>query len=454
MNFIDREKELETLNKEYKKDNSFVILYGRRRVGKTTLIKEFIKDKKVFYFFADKQNENLQIERFKNQVSEYFKDEFLKKIEIKDWDIVFDYLLTKISNEKFILVIDEFQYLCMINKDFSSIFQRIYDEKLEDKNIMIILCGSLISMMYSETLAYESPLYGRRTAQIKLQAIKFKYYSKFFRDKSTQELIELYSITGGVPKYILSLDRDKSALYNIENNIFDKNNYLYSEPKFLLQEEVNDLSRYFSILNAISIGHTKMSAISSYLQINAGGLSPYISKLIDLDILEKEVPITENIENTKKVLYKIKDNYLRFWFSYVYPYQSYLEIENLTYVKNKIENEFDLYVSKTYEDLARESIWENINFPLLKVGRWWDKNTEIDIVALGEDNKIVFGECKYSKKLIGLNILNELKEKSKKVIWNNAKREEYYILFSKSGFSQDLIELAKKESHIILKELL
>ena len=454
MNFIDREKELETLNKEYKKDNSFVILYGRRRVGKTTLIKEFIKDKKVFYFFADKQNENLQIERFKNQISEQFKDEFLKKIEIKDWDTLFDYLLTKISNEKFIFIIDEFQYLCMINKDFSSIFQRIYDKKLKDKNIMIILCGSLISMMYSETLAYESPLYGRRTAQIKLQPIKFKYYSKFFKNKSIQDLIELYSITGGVPKYILSLDRDKSALYNIKNNIFDKNNYLYSEPKFLLQEEVNDLSRYFSILNAISIGHTKMSAISSYLQINAGGLSPYISKLIDLDILEKEVPITENIENTKKVLYKIKDNYLKFWFSYVYPYQSYLEIENLTYIKNKIENEFDLYVSKIYEDLARESIWENINFPLFKVGRWWDKNTEIDIVALGEDNKIVFGECKYSNKQVGLNILNELKEKSKKVIWNNNKREEYYILFSKSGFSQDLIELAKEESNILLKELL
>nr|WP_314656537.1 ATP-binding protein [uncultured Fusobacterium sp.] len=453
MNFINREKELESLNKEYKKKNSFVVLYGRRRVGKTTLIKEFIKDKKVFYFFADKQNENLQIERFKNQISERFKNEFLKKIEIKEWDTLFDYLLTKTQNEKFVLVIDEFQYLCMINKNFSSIFQRIYDKKLKDKNIMIILCGSLISMIYSETLAYESPLYGRRTAQIKLQPIKFKYYNKFFKNKSIQDLIELYSITGGIPKYILSLDRDKSALYNIENNILDKNNYLYSEPKFLLQEEVNDLSRYFSILNAISIGHTKMSAISSYLQINAGGLSPYISKLIDLDILEKEVPITENIENTKKVLYKIKDNYLKFCFSYVYPYQSYLEIENLTYIKNKIENEFDLYVSKIYEDLARESIWENAPFPLLKVGRWWDKEIEIGIIGLGENNKIVFGECKYSKKLIGLNILNELKEKSKKVIWNNDKREEYYILFSKSGFSEDLIELAKNTNNIILKKL-
>ena len=453
MSFINREKEMETLNREYKKQNSFVVIYGRRRVGKTTLIKEFIKDKKAFYFFADKQNENLQIERFKNQIVENFKDEFLKKIEIKDWDTLFEYLIMKISNEKFVLVIDEFQYLTLINKNFSSIFQRIYDEKLKDKNVMIILCGSLISMMYSETLAYDSPLYGRRTAQIKLQPIKFKYYDKFFKNNSTQDLIELYSITGGIPKYILSIDRDQSALYNIENNLFDKNNYLYSEPKFLLQEEVNDLSRYFSILNAISIGHTKMSSISSYLQINAGGISAYISKLIELDIIEKEIPITENIDNSKKVLYKIKDNYLKFWFAYIYPYQSYFEIENLTYVKNKIRSEFELYVSKIYEDLARESMWENVPFPLLKVGRWWDKNTEVDIVALGENNKIVFGECKYSKKQVGLSILKQLQEKAKNIKWNNNNREEYFILFSKSGFSEELEKLAQKEKNIILKKL-
>ena len=454
MTFVNREKEMETLNKEYKKENSFVVIYGRRRVGKTTLIKEFIKDKKAFYFFADKQNENLQIERFKNQIAENFKDEILKKIEIKDWDTLFEYLITKISNEKFVLVIDEFQYLSLINKNFSSIFQRIYDEKLKDKNIMIILCGSLISMMYSETLAYDSPLYGRRTAQIKLQPIKCKYYNKFFKNKSTQDLIELYSITGGIPKYIMSIDREQSALYNIEKNLFDKNNYLYSEPKFLLQEEVNDLSRYFSILNAISIGHTKMSSISSYLQINAGGISAYISKLIELDILEKEIPITENIDNSKKVLYKIKDNYLKFWFAYIYPYQSYFEIENLSYVKNKINNEFELYVSKIYEDLARESIWENIPFPLLKVGRWWDKNTEVDIVALGENNKIVFGECKYSKKQVNLSILKQLQEKAKNIKWNNNNREEYFILFSKSGFSKELEELAQIEKNIILKKLI
>ncbi len=453
MKFIDRKREMFTLEKEYNRENSFVVLYGRRRTGKTTLIKEFIKDKNTFYFFADKQNESLQINRFKNQLAEHFKDEFLKKIEINDWDTIFDYFINKIGDEKFVLVIDEFQYLCLMNKGFSSAFQRIYDEKIADKNVMVILCGSLISMMYSEVLSYDSPLYGRRTAQIKLQPISFEYYKEFFDNKSKRELIEFYSITGGIPKYILEFDRNRNPLWNIENNIFNKDNFLYSEPKFLLQEEINDLSRYFSILNSIALGNTKLSSICSHLGLNSSSMTSYITKLIDLDILEKEVPVTENIENGKKGLYKIKDNYLKFWFSYVYPYQSYLEIENLSYPLEKIKNEFNLWVSKIYEDLARETILNNseIPFPIKKLGRWWNNNEEIDIVGLG-DNEIIFGECKWSSKKVGLSVLLSLKEKSKSVKWNNSSRKEYFILFSKEGFSDDLISLSKKDKTIILSE--
>ncbi|MGY0394312.1 ATP-binding protein [Fusobacterium sp. SYSU M8A802] len=454
MKFINRKREMATLEKEYTREKSFVVLYGRRRTGKTTLIKEFITDKNAFYFFADKQNESLQISRFKKQLAEYFKDEFLKKIEINDWDTIFDYFINKIrDDEKFILVIDEFQYLCSVNKGFSSIFQRIYDEKMCHKNIMVILCGSLISMMYSEVLSYDSPLYGRRTAQIKLQPITFEYYKDFFENKSKKERIEFYSITGGIPKYILEFDKTESPLWNIENNIFNKDNFLYSEPKFLLQEEINDLSRYFSILNSIASGNTKLSSICSNLELNSNGITPYITKLIDLDILEKEVPVTENLENSKKGLYKIKDNYLKFWFRYVYPYQSYLEIENLTYPLGKIKNEFNLWVSKIYEELARETLFSNLQipFPIKKLGRWWNNNEEIDIVALG-DKDIIFGECKWSNKKVGLSVLFSLKEKSKKVNWNNNSRKEYFILFSKEGFSEDLIALSQKDKTIILSD--
>lgn len=454
MKFINRKNEMKTLEKEFERESSFTVIYGRRRTGKTTLIKEFIKTKESFYFFADKQNEMIQIERFKKQLAIYFNDDLLDKIEIKDWDTLFSYLISKLSKgEKFVLVIDEFQYLCMVNKNFSSIFQRIYDEKLKDRNIMLILCGSLISMMYSEVLAYDSPLYGRRTAQIRLKPIKFDYYNEFFKGKTHKELIEFYSITGGIPKYIQEFNKNKSPIWNIENNIFDNNNFLYSEPKFLLQEEINDLSRYFSIIQSIANGDTKMAAIATRLGLNSGSLSPYLSKLIDLDILEREVPVTENIDNSKKSLYYIKDNYLAFWFNYVYPYQSYLEIENLKYPMEKISSTFDLWVSKAYERLCLESLiaHEEIKFPISKVGRWWSKNEEIDLVGLGE-KEIIFGECKWSKKHVGLSVLFILKEKAKKVKWKNNNREEYFILFSKSGFSPDLIEEAKQDSRVILSK--
>ena len=451
--FIGRESELALLNKLYTSDKfEFVVMYGRRRVGKTALISEFIKDKKAIYFMGVESNLKQNLENFSKNIME-FNIGLQADISFSSFQAGLEYIIKLAENERIILAIDEYPYVAKASESLASTLQMVIDKHKGSSKLMLILCGSSMSYMEDKVLAYKSPLYGRRTAQIKLQPIKFKYYDRFFKNKSTQDLIELYSITGGIPKYILSIDREQSALYNIENNLFDKNNYLYSEPKFLLQEEVNDLSRYFSILNAISIGHTKMSSISSYLQINAGGISAYISKLIELDILEKEIPITENIDNSKKVLYKIKDNYLKFWFAYIYPYQSYFEIENLTYVKNKIRSEFELYVSKIYEDLARESMWENVPFPLLKVGRWWDKNTEVDIVALGENNKIVFGECKYSKKQVGLSILKQLQEKAKNIKWNNNNREEYFILFSKSGFSEELEKLAQKEKNIILKKL-
>ena len=452
MKFVNRKQELNILQEEYEKENSFVVLYGLSRLGKTTLIQKFIEGKKAFYFFADKQNERMQIRRFQQQMAQYFQDDLLRKLEIYDWESIFDYFLQKIGDEKIIFVIDEFPYLCMGNKGFSSIFQRIYDEKLLKKNLMIILCGSLISMMYSEVLAYSSPLFGRRTAQIKLQAVSFPYYKEFFLRKTHHELIEMYSLTGGIPKYILSVQEKYLPLKNIKKFFLDRDHYLYSEPKFLLQEEVNEMSRYFAILHSISLGNTKLSKIASHLALSTAGISAYISKLIDLDLIEKEIPVGEKLENTKKSLYYIKDNYLRFWFCYIYPYQSYLEIGNLEYPFHKIEKEFDVWVSKTYENLCRESILysKEIPFPLLETGRWWDKNTEIDILGLGE-KEIVFGECKWSKKKVGLSVLQELQEKAKKFP-KKEKRVEYYILFSKSGFTNELISLKNQSDNIILSQ--
>ncbi len=451
--FINREKELELLESEFDRNtSSLVVIYGRRRTGKTTLINRFLKGKKSLYFFADTQNEKGQIKRFQNQLADTFGDKLLKEVTIESWDLIFDYLSDKLDpEERLVLAIDEFQSLVKSNKHFSSIFQRIFDTKLKTKNIMIILCGSLISMMYSETLAYSSPLYGRRTAQIKLQEIEFSHYREFYKGLSNIELIEHFTVTGGIPKYIELFNQSKNLYKSIKTEILNKNKFLYYEPRFLLQEEVNDVSTYFSILSVIAAGNHKLNNITGRLGVQASSITSFLKKMQDLDIIDKQVPITEsNPSKSKKGLYFIKDNFLRFWFHFIFPYQSYLEIDNTDYVEKKIESELKYLIANVFESLSRQIMFK-FKFPFVieKCGRWWDKNNEIDIVGIGGDN-IIFGECKWSIKHVGVSVLKELQTKSMNVKWGTKKRKEYFVLFSKSGFSSDLIQYEKENEDLFL----
>ena len=211
--FVDREQEMETLQNEYERDGSaLVVLYGRRRVGKTTLISEFIKDKNALFFLASEEAEAQNRTAFKEKAAEFINSDLLRSADVKSWDVLFKSIMDTPFESKPVIVLDEFQYLGKSNPAFPSIFQRIWEEILKDKSVMVILCGSLISMMESQTLAYGSPLYGRRTAQIRLKQIPFGYYHEFFPDKHRRELIEMYSVTGGVPKYIELFSESKDIV--------------------------------------------------------------------------------------------------------------------------------------------------------------------------------------------------------------------------------------------------
>ena len=362
--FVDRKNELEFLNKEYeKKESSFIILYGRRRIGKTLLIKEFGRNKDMIYFLATEESELQNLKNFKEVVAENLKNSDIT--QVNNWEIIFKTIVNTKLEKKKIIVIDEFQYLGNTNQAFPSVFQRIWDEILQDKNIMVILCGSLINMMESQTLNYNSPLYGRRTGQIKLKQISYKYYKNFFDiELSERELVEKYAVTGGVPKYIENFKRKKDIYEEIKENIMNKQSYLYEEPLFLLQNEVSEIGNYFSIIKSIALGNRKLGNIASNLEINPKNLSKYLQTLINLDILEKEVPITEkNPEKSKKGQYKIKDNFIAFWFQFIYPNKMYLEMDEENIVLNKIKANFiDNNVSFVYEDICREKMISlNIN---------------------------------------------------------------------------------------------
>ena len=457
--FIDRESEMETLKNEYNREgSSFVVLYGRRRVGKTTLISEFIKDKNALFFLASEEAETQNRSAFREKVAEFIDSDLLRSADVKSWDSLFKFIVETPFESKPIIVLDEFQYLGKANPAFPSIFQRIWEEILKDKSVMVILCGSLISMMESQTLAYGSPLYGRRTAQIRLKQIPFGYYHEFFPDKSRRELIEMYAVTGGIPKYI-ELFSESTDIYNaIQNCVLNRSGYLYDEPYFLLQQEVTEIGSYFAIIRAIAAGNRKLSAISAVLEVKATSLTKYLKTLIDLDILEREVPITEdNPEKSKKGLYKIKDNYLRFWFAFVYPNMSFIESGHSRIVMNKIKKSLvPNHIAFVYEDICKERMWElNTNdawpFNFAKLGRYWDSKTEIDITALDPEGKnLILGECKYWQEPVGVNVLRDLEEKTDSVVWERNSRKAWYVLFSASGFSEELTTLAANRQDVLL----
>lgn len=457
--FIDRQEELDFLEKEYKRaGSSLVVLYGRRRVGKTALANKFIENRQAVYFLATEENETQNRIAFKNIVAEQTGNELLKSANIDGWDLVFKVWADTACSEKKLMVIDEFQYLGKANRAFPSVFQRIWDTILKDKNVMVILCGSLISMMESQTLAYSSPLYGRRTGQIKLRQIPFRHYHDFFPGKSGKELIEYYAITGGVPKYI-ELFHDFENIYTaIENNVLLKSSFLYDEPNFLLRREVSEVGSYFSVIKVIAAGNQKLSKIAAVLELKQTGLTKYLKTLIDLDILEREVPVTEdNPERNKRGLYKIRDNFMLFWFQFVFPNLSYIESGHPELVMKKIRaNLVDAHISYVYEDICIEKMWElnadgTWDFQFDKVGRWWDHNTEIDIVALNQaDHHIIFGECKYWTNKVGVDVLRNLEQKAERVDWNKKERINNFILFSVSGFTDELVELSRIRKDLIL----
>lgn len=456
MAFINRTEELASLQSEYtRKGGSFVIVYGRRRTGKTTLLRKFLENKNALYYLADKQVEQQQITQFKNQFATFSKDTLLPSLPINHWDQVFqllDQYAAKNKSKKFILVLDEFQYLTVSNPAFASMLQRYWDNHLQHRNIMLILCGSLISMMFKHALSYQAPLFGRRTAQIHVHPFRYQHIHPFLKEKNEKEKMEFYALCGGIPRYLLEMHPSKSFLQNIKENVLDKNKLLYSEPRFILNDELTETSTYFSLLQTIAAGNHKIGHISQVLQIPNNRLTAHLDKLRELDLVERRVPVTEkNPSKSRRGLYFIKDHFFRFWFRFVFPFQSELEMGNTQHILQTIEKDLSNYMGLAFEDVCRQSVFYFSPFLIQRNGNYWDKNTEIDIVAMNEtEKKILFGECKWSNQLTDSRVLHELKEKAKTIDWNMQKRKEYFILFSKNGFSKELQLLAKKDKNITL----
>lgn len=457
MDFINREVELAMLDKLYRSPGfQFVPIYGRRRIGKTRLVREFMAGKKAIYFLADSIPDSEQLKWLGRAVGEYFSDTILADAGFKNWYQFFAYLRDKHAG-RLVLVVDEFPYLVNANQAISSIFLKGVEEYLKETDLFMILLGSSIGMMEKEVLFYQAPLYGRRTASLEVKEMGFEVLTGFFPHRTFEDLVRIYSIFGTVPAYLEKVDQSKDILKTVRDAILDPGTFFYNEVEYILREELREPRNYFVILRAIAQGKRKLSEIINDTGFEKSLVSKYLDILRQLRFVDKEIPVTEKIpEKSRQGIYRLHDRFFAFWFKYVFPNRSRIELGNPEYVLRIIADSLEQHASLAYEDackdlcrkLAREGV---IGYTM--IGRWWTKDAEIDVVALDEEASTAwFGECKWSARKAGEDVYEGLVRKSKLVDWRNGTRTERYMLFSKSGFAEGLIRRARAENVILVKE--
>ncbi len=392
------------------------------------------------------------LESFSNTLSDYFNDERLRLRPFDRWDEFFLYLNEKIK-QRTVIIIDEYPYLIENNAAISSILQKYWDLYLsQNSNLMLIINGSAISMMEKETLEYRSPLYGRRTGQWLLEAFDVIEANEFFGYKSLIPAIESFAITSGIPYYCQILSQYQDIFSAIKNKILSKGEVLYQEVDFLLLQEFKTPRSYFSILKAIAQGAHKFGDISSKTGYDKSNLTKYLYTLESLKLIRREVPITElHPEKSKKGLYFLNDNFIKFWFQFVFPFLTLLEAgETEKVMQEYIKPKFDHYVSLDIEpviiDLMKKDIFE-LGLKFERIGRYWNKDIEIDFLGETRNNIIVFGEIKWTTSSCKKEVYFNLVEKAKNIEMKD--KEVIYVIVSKSGFVRELEVLQNKNLKLI-----
>lgn len=411
--FVDRKRELEFLEELWEKENSFLPVYGRRRVGKTRLIKEFMRNKPSVYYLARNSTYSDNLREFSRAVLEAFPSAFLSETSFSSFSDVFGYLTEK---GKVVVVIDEFPYLIQSDKRVLSEFQYIVDEIVRTSNLHLILVGSSVGMMEEHVLSQKSPLYGRRDGQIKLSPLGF-FDSWKLLGVDVEEAVQIYGVTGGIPAYLELFERFE----DVKRLAFDKRGFLYAEGDFLLSSELREPRVYRLILKAVAEGKRRFNEISTYTGIPRSNLFKYVEVLERLGFLKREIPITAK-PKTKNTLYRIDDNYLAFYFRFVERYRNEIELEDLSFWDDFLRD-YNHYLGGVFEDVAKEFILRlnragKLPFRLAKISRWWRKGEEVDLVALDErSRKALFVEVKWKdlSEREAMGILKDLERKAELV---------------------------------------
>ena len=449
--FYCRQEELAVMNRRYEKGRfECIVIYGRRRVGKTALINEFCKDKPTVYFSALNASAQENLEALSRAVYSFKEPEGTCAPVYQSYGDALDGITAIAGKQRRVFVIDEYPYLAKAEKSISSRLQHIIDHAWQEGQLYLILCGSSMSFMEYQVLGYESPLYGRRTAQIKVQALTYRETALFHPELSRQDQALLYGITGGIPHYINKLEVENDLDEAILENLFNTSSYLFEEPENLLKQELREPAIYNSIISVVAGGASRSNEISTKAGLESGVCAKYLRVLLDLGILKKETPVME--KSGRKTIYLIGDNFFRFWYRFVPRNMSVISAGRIRQVYQLAAKQFYAdYMGLVFEQMCREYLLryvQNLPFLLSEVGQWWGTDTQtrkevqIDLVGVPmEGNEYLIGSCKYRNEKIGTEELELLRRYA--AVFRRDGRFRYYI-FSKGGFTTALLEMEKQ----------
>lgn len=450
--FIGRKRELASLKEFYDRDGiGMTVIYGRRRIGKSTLIAEFVRDKKNIFYTATKVGKARNLELFSRQVTDLFMPG-VENISFHTAEAVFDFIDKNIGNDKVVLVIDELPYWAERDEALLSIMQKYIDTVWNDKNLKIILCGSALSFMEKKVLSEKSPLFGRRDSQIRLEAFNYLDAAKFVPDYSCEDKAICYGITGGVARYLSMIDPSKSIDENIARLFFRTDGYLYDETRNLLTQEFTDIAIVNNIIEQIASGENTLNTIAGKIGEKEPTVLYSLDKLTNVGLVEKKKCITDE-KNKKKTQYVLKDYMFKFWYEFIPKATSVIEMgQGEFYYQKAVKPVLHSFMGAVFEDMCRyytlkQGIAGEYGCFLTSVGSWWgtenitDENgniraqsADIDVVAISEiDKKAVIGECKFKNEKIDKGIYETLTRRGKLIAAKY--KVSKYIFFSLSGYT-------------------
>lgn len=452
--FIGRETELKVLERFYDSQRfEMLVVYGRRRVGKTKLLSEFTSNKNAIFFVAEENNDLLNKDKFTKAVLNHYKENY--NVVFEQWEDLFKYIANKNDDERLVIVIDELPYLAYGNQSFLSILQNVIDHHLINKNIFLILCGSSISFMEDEIVLHKSPLYGRKTGQLKVAAMDYLDAKLFFESYSVEDQFRSFAVLGGIPHYLTQFDERLTFDENIVRKCMDSSSLFYDEPKNLMHQELRTPAVYNAIIEAIAGGASKLNEISTKIGEPANKVGKYLQSLLELEVVNKKTPIGQ--DSSRRSIYGINDPLFSFMFRHVYKYRSLVEQGHgeIIYFKS-VKEDMQTFLGSRFENVCLEYLKRlnknlMLEFLVEDFGRWWGSNPvtrqqeEIDIVGLSKLDGI-YCECKYTNAKLGMSIYEKLVMRSHLVDRQN----KFYYLFSKSGFTDELKKFAAMQNNLKL----